>query len=82
MCRARKVGVATPTPYHVSRQHSLVFCERVEGVTLQERLAQAQGEGGAGEDAQVNAAAAGPGGWMLFPMGERRVACGRSACAG
>jgi hypothetical protein len=50
MCRARKVGVATPTPYHVNSQHSLVFCERVEGDTLQQRLAEAQGEGAAGED--------------------------------
>lgn len=66
MCRARKVGVATPTPYHVSRQHSLVYSERVEGVTLQQRLAEAQGEGDAGEDAQANAATAGPGDWMFW----------------
>lgn len=50
MCRARKVGVPTPTPYHVSSQHSLVFCERVDGGTLQQRLAEAQGEGAAGAD--------------------------------
>lgn len=40
MCRVRKLGVPTPTPYLLNKEQHLVVTSRVEGVTLQQRLQQ------------------------------------------
>lgn len=42
MCRARKLGVSTPVPYHVDLKHNLVYLSRIEGCTLWQRLSNAQ----------------------------------------